>query len=315
MKLTGEFAKMATITPVVFVLIIIGVSSPIFAQVSSEHVVSDVSKLLERGVSDKKMARQIAHLQPTYYLSDLSVEELEQKQRIGPRTLFALHVLASKSIYLDPSPTENRPADAAPDPASAEKLRQSIRTYMAHMLELLPKFTCNRQIRMFANCRGGWPGKTPTVCDEEWHYREDFDPLIEKRMPDTGRVPLGSFRYILDSSLQWKRWDFCDGQKCAVFSYSERTSPYSHGLVFCSPADGTVYRQFETLPTREDGTNNVITEFSPIFIDNNTYWFPTKDMSMIQHLKGVNWLRDVHVFSDYHKLKADSDILYGPPNK
>jgi hypothetical protein len=306
-------ATMTQISRAFSILLIVGTNLSLSAQIAPDRIISDVSKLIERGVSDKKISGQVAHLQPSYYLSDLSVEELEQKQRIDPRTVFALHVLASKSIYVDPSPTKNRPTDAAPDPAEAEKLGQSIRTYMAHLLELLPEFICNRQIRMFANCRGGWPGKTPTVCDEEWHYREDLNPLIEKKMPDTGRLPIGSFRHILHTSLQWNRWDFCEGQKCAVFSYCETTAPYSHGLVFSSPADGTVYRLFETQPIHEGGTNNLILKFAPISIDNSTYWFPTKYMSMVQHVKGVGWLRDVHVFSEYHKLKADSNILYGPP--
>src|SRR5690348_16841729 len=143
---------MATIRRIIFVLLITIVTSrsvPMLAQVAADHITSDVSRLVERGVSDKKIARQIAHLRPTYYLSDLSIEELEQKQRIGPHTLFALHVLASKSIYLDPSPTDNRPTDAAPDFASVEKLEGSIRSYMAQLLQLLPKFVCKAQHTLF----------------------------------------------------------------------------------------------------------------------------------------------------------------------
>jgi hypothetical protein len=312
MELTGELAKMTTITPVVFVSIIISVSSPILAQVSSEHVISDVSRLLERGVSDKKIAREVSKLQPAYYLSEASLEELGKRRPIGPRTLFALQVLAYNSLYLDPASPDIQSADAPPDPALVERIEQSIRNQMTQSLELLPKFICKKQETLFSNCQGGFPAKTQPVCDEEWHQIEPY--YFGRKSPlDNDRVPLGEFKFVLDSTLQWKRWDICGGQKCAVFSYMEKAAPYAHGLVFCSPKDGAVYRIISSLPGHGESTTKGIMEFGSLSIDNNTYRFPTKWTTMVHQEKHVHRLRGVVVVTEYHKLKADSNILYGVP--
>ncbi|HEY3456699.1 MAG TPA: hypothetical protein VGK64_19130 [Bryobacteraceae bacterium] len=81
---------------------------------TAEELVAEVSGLLARGVSDKKIARRIEEVRLSDYLTERLTADLLKKYRVGPYIMFALDMQTQESLFLVP-PRDMAPSDPNPD--------------------------------------------------------------------------------------------------------------------------------------------------------------------------------------------------------
>src|SRR5579863_5059902 len=80
--------------------------------------------------SDESIVRVFGDLELTEQLNNAIRSRIDTSLHLGPKTTLALQLLADQSAFLD-LPASDRPAVAAPDPATQQRILNVARAYVA----------------------------------------------------------------------------------------------------------------------------------------------------------------------------------------
>src|SRR5690349_7401463 len=95
---------------------------------TAEELLAEISGLLARGVSDKKIARRIEEVHLTDCLTERLTADLLKKYRVGPYTMFALDMQTQESLFLAPS-RDMAPSDPNPDAGEMSAMAGHLQKY------------------------------------------------------------------------------------------------------------------------------------------------------------------------------------------
>jgi VWFA-related protein len=110
---------------------------------------------------DAVVSRQLADLELSERLTDVTLNRFAGRFSLGPRTALALQLLSDQSALLDP-PADELPATASPDSAAQQRMMDLARGYAVERSSHLPDFFVTRVTNRFDDSpqmleAGSWP--------------------------------------------------------------------------------------------------------------------------------------------------------------
>jgi len=226
-----------------------------------------------RQTSDADLAKKLIELQLTEQLSSTRVAELSGKLS-GNKSRMALTIMADRSIFMPP-PTDEVPADVAPDANAARQMLTKIVNYVNTTVRQLPNLMAKRTTNGFED-RPREEKLTSTGIESleylplHWvgsfsvdvtyrDRREVEDKSIKARKEGSGvggLVTTGEFGPIpstvladaLKGKITWARWEKGSETTLAVFHYQVPETASNYRVQFCCmigsyAADGTPDKQ------------------------------------------------------------------------
>jgi VWFA-related protein len=203
---------------------------------------------------DADMARQIAGLELSERLTEVTLDRLKTYLDAGSQAALALQLLADQSAFLNP-PANELPSTPAPDEASQKRMIEAARKYVVQTLLQLPNLfalrTTNRyDDRLYEVKKGSWPVRAglhlvnasrreSSIFDER--ANQFPNPSSSNPQEQTGLVSGGEFGSTLSMILSdtihghvtWSHWEKTPTGQVAVFHYSVPSSA-SHFAVINS---------------------------------------------------------------------------------
>lgn len=175
---------------------------------TAEELVAEVSGLLARGVSDKKIAGSIEKVHLSDCLTDKLIADLTKQYRIGPYTTFALDIQANESQALMPS-ADTIPSDLAPSADQIDLMTDRLRKYVDQSLASWKKFVAKSSITRLANYKGEFRVQSGKI----WYPHERFQfELPESVNTPNWPSPVFARRHVPLASLGFLR----RAQSCSV---------------------------------------------------------------------------------------------------
>jgi len=208
-------------------------------------------KMIKEGkMTDRELANYLSKVKLTERLDDRTIEDIQGRTTIGPKTLEALHALRDHSQALvvarlapDVKPTP------IPPPTSEEQaaIIDEVREYALNYSKTLPDFICTQVTRRYAaptpgTKYGGAAGSDPTWYLQDtltiklsyFEQKEDYKLILVNNAMTTqdyktlgGATTTGDFgsmmRQIFERATQakfeWDHWATLRGRRTLVFSY------------------------------------------------------------------------------------------------
>jgi hypothetical protein len=238
--------------------------------------------------------------------------------------------------------------DAAPDPATQDRLLEAMEQYGEQYVSGLPNFLCVQVTHQFEaglNSNRWHKGDTLTsrLSFHDGHEKRTLDLVNGKPADPTKRqwhTPLiseGEFGILLsrlmdpasDASFTWNRWETVRGKRLAVFDYTvdkehstlsmqlsdlaKAVLPY-HGSVSVDPETGAVWRVTDAadsdipLSLQMREIGTVI-DYCETSISGKSYLLPCTATVSVTTWDGK--VRNELEFQDYRKFEAESVIKFG----
>lgn len=227
-------------------------------------------KLIKEGkMTDKDVAGYLSKLKLTERLDDRTIEEIQGKGEVGPKTLAALRGLRDRTQNLAaaklPSP-EPKPVPIPP-PSSQEQaaIIDEVREYALNYSRTLPDFICTQVTRRYAapapgTKYGGAPGSDPswqsldtlTIKLSYFEQKEDYKLILVNNTMTTqdygtlgGSTTTGDFgsmmRQIFEPATQahfeWDHWGTLRGRRVLAFAYHVSQARSQWHIVFDKKLD------------------------------------------------------------------------------
>jgi hypothetical protein len=242
-------------------------------------------KLIKEGkMTDKELAGYLSKVKLTERLDDRAIEELQGAEKIGPKTLEALHGLRERSQSLASAklpPPEPKPVPIPP-PTSQEQaaIMTDVREYALNYSKTLPDFICTQVTRRFAapapgtkyggsaDSQPSWYAQdTLTIKLSYFEQKEDYKLILVNNTMTTqdyktlgGSTTTGDFgsmmREIFEPASQahfeWDHWGTLRGRRVLAFTYRVAQSRSQWHIVYEKTNDivpayhGLVYVDKET---------------------------------------------------------------------
>jgi hypothetical protein len=243
-----------------------------FLGATSRFTVQQLTELLDSahsaGSLDGETAKRIARIELKERLAGKALIGLTRG--VGQRTKIALEMLADRSAFLDPPPTEI-PSGEAPTVAAQQAILRRAETYTLNYVKNLPNLLCSRVVHRFDDTathgngelrlRGTFAGEL-TLRDgaESFHLESisDSAPIGEKRRLNDrwweGAVTSGEFGSILaipflgHARFTWRHWQTLSGTRVAVIGYSVPESASRFTVYWCCKSEWSGYRQMSQNP-------------------------------------------------------------------
>src|SRR5579872_292518 len=215
-----------------------------------------------REQSDADLAQHLGAVELKERLSMSAVARLNNSLP-GEKSRQALMLLADKSAFLGPPPTEI-PADPAPDSAATRRMLVAIVNYVNTTLRQLPNLIASRETTGFEDRPKSdelgatgvvslsylplhFVGKSAAlVTFRDRKESVDEGPHKEKQGRIGGLITTGEFGPILSTVLSdalkgritWSRWEQGASGKAAVFQYTVPEDKSNYRVQFCCVVDG-----------------------------------------------------------------------------
>jgi hypothetical protein len=209
-------------------------------------------KLIAEGkMTDRELANYLAKVKLTERLDDRTIEDLQGRGKIGPKTLQALQTLrdhsqmlaTAKAIVPEPKPTP------IPPPSSEEQaaIIDEVREYALDYSKTLPDFICTQVTRRYAAPRpgtkyGGNPDSEPSwqtmdtlqIRLSYFEQKEEYKLIFVNNAVTTqdyktigGATSTGDFgsmmREVFERStmahFEWDHWATLRGRRALAFAY------------------------------------------------------------------------------------------------
>jgi hypothetical protein len=189
---------------------------------------------------DAEIARQISGLELTERLTEVTLDGLNKRFAPGPYTSIALQLLADRSAFLDPPPSE-LPPTPAPDAATQQHLLEAAQRFAIETLPRLPNLLATRTTFNFDDSpqegpKGGYSERlglhlvgTSKAEVSVLNEREHSSAVAESASTHVqgGLLTWGEFGSTLliilsDSSqgkITWSHWEQTSSGLLAVFHY------------------------------------------------------------------------------------------------
>ncbi|MGA2049164.1 MAG: VWA domain-containing protein [Terracidiphilus sp.] len=211
--------------------------------------------------TDEDVAHRLSDLELSERLTDATLDQFANHLPLGARTALALQLLADRSAFLDPPPTE-LPATATPDAATQQRMMDLARGYVVKIWPHLPDFFVTRTTARFDDSaqvfkQGEWPVRAGLhlvgIVKNKLTYRDGQDivdqntdqaPVAAVAGKNGAPVPAQQERgmnargdfgpeltiVLTDSArgkVAWSHWERTSAGLAAVYSYSV-PQPVSH---------------------------------------------------------------------------------------
>ncbi len=211
---------------------------------------------------DATVARQLADLELSERLTDVTLGRFAAQLSLGPRTALALQLLSDQSAFLDP-PVHELPATALPDAAAQQRMMDLARGYAVERWSHLPDFFVTRVTNRFDDSpqaleAGSWPvraGLHPVgITNRQVTFRdgqEVQDPTSQTASPEgknseeIGLHTWGEFGPALSvvlsdtakGTLTFNHWETAVTGLVAVYRYEVPRTASHYTVSYCCQFD------------------------------------------------------------------------------
>lgn len=245
---------------IVTLLCLLGFVAPFAA--ASPVTVAELEHFLEskaaKKATDDEVAKRLGAMVLTEQLTQTALARLEAANRLGPKAVEQLDLLAEESVFHAP-PAEEIPAVAPPDAARQKQIIEAAAAFAKGTLRRLPDFLAVRQTVSFSNApakaerkhsRHEVPLHFLVKSNKEIAYRdgrEVDDAAGQKSIAGGGPngdslTTWGEFGPILDvvfhdavhGTMTWSRWQRdTKGHLLAVFHFAVPRSASTYEVDLC----------------------------------------------------------------------------------
>ena len=225
---------------------------------------SSQSFIQEGKMTDKELAGYLARVKLTERLEARTLEDIQGRIKIGPKTLQALEKLVTESASLGAAapvvaPPKPRPI---PPPSSVEQaaVLDDVREYALNYSRNLPDFICTQVTRRFAapapgTKYGGSADSNPTWYAQDTlqirlsfsqHTGEQYTVVLignqvvnqdyrkvggAKSFGEFGSMLQQIFEPMTEAHFEWDHWGTLRGQRVMAFAYHVRLDRSKYQLV------------------------------------------------------------------------------------
>jgi len=255
------------------------VAAVAFAQTAAtltvDQVLSFVSSQIKLKGDDKATADYLLKVKLSQRLDGRTVEELQGKGGVGPRTLQALHKLIDDSALLPPPPPKVvvAPPPTIPPPSAAEQasVLAEVKDYALNYTKNLPNYICvqttKRHIQPtdpkyravgdeiqellgFADGKESYKVQMINGATVNLKKHEELGGVVTSG--EFGSMLQGIFDPLLETEFKFERWGTWDGRRMYVYSFKV---PKEHGYSmyhgeskreYTSAYEGLVFADAET---------------------------------------------------------------------
>ena len=249
-------------------VILLAFSLSVFAETLSvaklvQFLESSQSFIQEGKMTDKELAGYLARVKLTERLDARTLEDLQGRIKIGPKTLQALEKLRDDSASLSTAapvvaPPKPKPI---PPPSSVEQaaILDDVREYALNYSRSLPDFICTQVTRRFAAPPPGTKYGGPAGSDPHWYAQDTLQirlSFFEQKEQYTvvlignqvvnqdyrkvgGAKSFGEFGSMMqeifdpptEAHFEWDHWGTLRGQRVMAFNYHVRLDRSKYQLV------------------------------------------------------------------------------------
>jgi VWFA-related protein len=206
---------------------------------------------------DEQIARKLSDLELSERLTGTALDRLGVRLSPGPKTALALELLADRSAFLDPPPSE-MPTTAAPEPAAQQQMIEAARRNAVQTLSRLPNFFATLTTYRFDDgpqspAPGEWPVRVGMravgTSSREITFRDGRDSrdpaeasagtkAAEQSAGLTTRGEFGSILVLMlidtaKGSITWNHWEQTPSGPVGVFHYSVPKSASHYSVSYC----------------------------------------------------------------------------------
>jgi VWFA-related protein len=206
---------------------------------------------------DEQIARKLSDQELSERLTGTALDRLGVRLSPGPKTALALELLADRSAFLDPPPSE-MPATAAPEPAAQQQMIEAARRNAVQTLSRLPNFFATLTTYRFDDgpqspAPGEWPVRVGMRAEGTSSREITFRDGRDSRDPadasagtkaagqSAGLTTRGEFGSILvlmlidtaKGTITWNHWEQTPSGPVGVFHYSVPKSASHYTVSYC----------------------------------------------------------------------------------
>jgi hypothetical protein len=214
-------------------------------------------------MTDRELAGYLARVKMTERLDDRTLEDIQGRIKLGPKTLQALKNLRDESANLGAGEGLVAPAKPKPipPPSSVEQaaILDDVREYALNYSRSLPDFICTQVTRRFAAPPPGTKAGGPAGSDPHWypqdtlqirlsffHQKEQYTVVLigsqlvnkdyskvggAKSFGEFGSMMQQIFEPATEAHFEWDHWGTLRGQRVMAFSYHIRLDRSKYQLV------------------------------------------------------------------------------------
>lgn len=225
---------------------------------------SSATFIKEGKMTDKELAGYLARVKMTERLDDRTLEDIQGRIKLGPKTLEALKRLRDESGELAAGEPIAAPAKPKPipPPSSVEQaaILDDVREYALNYSHALPDFICTQVTRRYNAPPPGTKAGGPAGSDAHWYPQDTLQirlsfsqskgenyrvVLINSQLVDQdyskvgGAKSFGEFGSMLqqifepytEAFFEWDHWGTLRGQRVMAFQYHVRLDRSKYQLV------------------------------------------------------------------------------------
>jgi len=212
--------------------------------------------------ADADVAHKIGELELSERLTNVRLDRLAGRFKLGPRTALALQLLADRSAFFDP-PADELPATEPPDAATQQRMTDSARGYVTKAVPHLPNFFATRTTNRFDDGpqvlkEGDWPVRAGLhlagTTSRQITFRDGKEVIDapaetaaagDKAQQELGLHTFGEFGPELSivltdtakGQLTWSHWEQTSAGLAAVFHYEVPRASSHYAVNYCCIRD------------------------------------------------------------------------------